>query len=70
MFPLIDHPTAGAHHVTGTPVKLSATPGQPRVPAPLVGQHTRCALKALLSLGDPELDALARDGVIFDPRTP
>ena len=26
MFPVMDHPTAGLHRVTGTPVKLSETP--------------------------------------------
>src|SRR6185369_10196657 len=32
MFPTLEHPTAGAHRVTGTPVKLSETPGSPGPP--------------------------------------
>ena len=36
----MEHPTAGRHRVTGTPVKLSETPGSPGAPAPLLGQHT------------------------------
>ena len=37
MFPALEHPTAGLHRVTGTPVKLSETPGAPGHPAPLTG---------------------------------
>ena len=32
MFPTVDHPKAGTHRVTGTPVKLSETPGAPARP--------------------------------------
>src|SRR5262249_34017863 len=52
MFPELDHATAGRHRVTGTPVKLSDTPGRPGDPAPLLGEHTGCALQELLGLGD------------------
>ncbi len=66
MFPTIDHPTAGRHRVTGTPVKLSETPGHPSSPAPLLGQHTRCALKDLFALDDAALDDLAARRVVFE----
>jgi crotonobetainyl-CoA:carnitine CoA-transferase CaiB-like acyl-CoA transferase len=36
----VDHPTAGKTRAIGVPVKLSATPGQIRRPAPTLGQHT------------------------------
>jgi crotonobetainyl-CoA:carnitine CoA-transferase CaiB-like acyl-CoA transferase len=36
----IDHPTIGPMKTLGVPVKLSATPGAVRRPAPLLGQHT------------------------------
>jgi len=70
MFPEIEHPEAGRHRVTGPPVKLSATPGLPSLPAPLLGQHTRSALKELLSLDDSALDDLAERGVVFDSEVP
>ena len=70
MFPMIDHPTAGPHRVTGTPVKLSDTPGHPTSPAPLLGEHTRCALRDLLALDDSTLDDLAARRVVSEARTP
>jgi crotonobetainyl-CoA:carnitine CoA-transferase CaiB-like acyl-CoA transferase len=66
MFPLMDHPTAGPHRVTGTPVKLSETPGSPAGPAPLLGQHTTEVLKELFAIGDDELERLAAQRVIFE----
>ena len=37
----LDHPKAGRTRALGLPVKLSATPGGVRRPAPTFGQHTR-----------------------------
>src|SRR5207302_1702464 len=48
MFPSVAHSTAGTHRVTGTPVKLSETPGEPGMPAPLLGQHTTNILRDVL----------------------
>jgi crotonobetainyl-CoA:carnitine CoA-transferase CaiB-like acyl-CoA transferase len=70
MFPQIEHPTAGRHTVTGTPVKLSKTPGEPGMPAPLMGQHTRSVLKDLLGLNEQALDRLAAKGLIYQDETP
>ena len=36
----VEHPRAGATRVLGIPLKLSATPGSIRRPAPTLGQHT------------------------------
>ncbi|SRR5579883_41658 len=66
MFPVMNHPTAGPHVVTGTPVKLSDTPGCPGLPAPLLGQHSREALGNLLGLDEPALEDLAVRGVIWE----
>jgi len=66
MFPFIDHQTAGRHRVIGTPVKLSDTPGGPSTPAPVLAQHTRCALKEIFGLDDSVLDDLAARRVIFE----
>jgi crotonobetainyl-CoA:carnitine CoA-transferase CaiB-like acyl-CoA transferase len=66
MFPTLHHPTAGPHRVTGTPIKLSETPGGPGLPAPLLGQHTRETLAELLGLSAGEVDGLAARGVVYE----
>jgi crotonobetainyl-CoA:carnitine CoA-transferase CaiB-like acyl-CoA transferase len=68
MFPVLDHPSAGLHRVTGTPVKLSETPGGPGTPAPLLGQHTRCVLQEFFDLDDGYLEDLEARRVILDSR--
>ena len=70
MFPVMDHRTAGKHRVTGTPVKLSDTPGHPGLPAPLLGEHTRGVLKELLALDDEAIGDLFQKKVLFEPTTP
>ena len=66
MFPAMDHPAAGIHRITGAPVKLSETPGRPQSPAPLLGQHTRTALKEVLGLGDAEVEGLFAAGIVAE----
>jgi len=66
MFPWMEHPTAGRHQVTGTPVKLSDTPGRPSLPAPLLGQHTRQILRDLLALENEVVDELVDRRVLFE----
>ncbi|HMC60576.1 MAG TPA: CoA transferase [Candidatus Solibacter sp.] len=68
MFPEMDHPTAGSHRITGAPVKLSETPGGPKSPAPLLGQHTRTVLKEVLGLDDAEIEALFAAGIVAESR--
>lgn len=67
MFPVMEHPAAGRHQVTGTPVKLSETPGGPTTPAPLLGQHTRSVLKDLFRLQDSVIDDLVNRRVLSEP---
>jgi crotonobetainyl-CoA:carnitine CoA-transferase CaiB-like acyl-CoA transferase len=62
----MNHPTAGKHRVTGTPVKLSSTPGRPSSPAPLLGQHTRSVLKDLFALNDHQIEDLLKRRVVFE----
>jgi crotonobetainyl-CoA:carnitine CoA-transferase CaiB-like acyl-CoA transferase len=69
MFPILDHPAAGPHLVTGTPVKLSETPGAPGLPAPALGQHSREALAELLDLDEATIAALQARGVIYEAET-
>lgn len=66
MFPMMDHVAAGMHRVTGTPVKLSDTPGSLGIPAPLLGQHTREVIRNFFGLDDGAVDDLESRGVIFE----
>jgi crotonobetainyl-CoA:carnitine CoA-transferase CaiB-like acyl-CoA transferase len=50
--------------VPGVPVKLSATPGQVRHRAPLVGEHTREVLQEF-GLGPDHVDRLIEVGAVF-----
>jgi crotonobetainyl-CoA:carnitine CoA-transferase CaiB-like acyl-CoA transferase len=70
MFPVINHPTAGTHRVTGTPVKLSETPGKPSIPAPLLGQNTRDVLATFFGLKDSAIDDLVSRRVVFESAVP
>jgi crotonobetainyl-CoA:carnitine CoA-transferase CaiB-like acyl-CoA transferase len=53
----LDHPGAGRTRALGLPVKLSATPGGVRRPAPTFGQHTREVL-AEFGFSADEIDNL------------
>lgn len=64
MLETVAHPSAGAIQLLGVPIKLSETPGAVRTPPPLLGEHTRRVLAEDLQLGDMEIDALEREGVI------
>jgi crotonobetainyl-CoA:carnitine CoA-transferase CaiB-like acyl-CoA transferase len=70
MFPTLNHPAAGIHKVTGTPVKLSETPGRPNLPAPLLGEHTRAVLREMFDLSDKRVDDLIARGVVFESSSP
>ncbi len=61
MVPETDHPVAGRVKTIGLPVKFSATPGGVRVPAPLLGEHTRQVL-AEAGYGRDEIDRLVEEG--------
>ena len=52
----LEHPVAGVINNLGIPVKMSATPGQVRMPAPTLGQHTESVLR---QFGVPEEEAAA-----------
>lgn len=57
----LDHPKAGRTRAIGLPVKLSATPGKVRRPAPVYGQHTREVL-AEFEFSKQEIENLIRSG--------
>jgi len=67
MFPAIAGP-AGPHRVTGTPIKMSQTPGRIGARAPELGEHTGRILSDVLGLDSEEIDSLAAAGVIVRGR--
>jgi crotonobetainyl-CoA:carnitine CoA-transferase CaiB-like acyl-CoA transferase len=59
-----DHPVAGKVRVVGPPARLSETPADVRMPAPLLGQHTGQVLRERLGLDDREIQRLRGIGAI------
>jgi crotonobetainyl-CoA:carnitine CoA-transferase CaiB-like acyl-CoA transferase len=53
-----EHPVAGKVRVVGPPARLSETPADVRLPAPLLGEHTDQVLRERLGLGDEEIERL------------
>jgi crotonobetainyl-CoA:carnitine CoA-transferase CaiB-like acyl-CoA transferase len=58
-----DHPTVGRVKMMGIPIKLTQNPGEIRLPAPALGQHTEEVLREL-GYSDPDIEALRGDGII------
>ncbi|MBF8984212.1 CoA transferase [Lutibacter sp. B2] len=57
------HPVAGTLKIPGIPIKLSATPGDIRMPAPILGEHTDEILKELLSYDDANISKLREENI-------
>jgi len=63
----MQHPTAGAVKVLGTPLRFVTSDAPPPLdPPPLLGEHTREVLGALAGVSDDELTKLIAAGVIAD----
>jgi crotonobetainyl-CoA:carnitine CoA-transferase CaiB-like acyl-CoA transferase len=60
----LQHPSAGATTVLGTPLKLSETPGSIRTPPPRLGEHTDDVLARDLGLDAVAVEQLRMKGVI------
>ena len=58
------HPRGGDIPLVASPMRLSQTPVEYRLPPPLLGEHTRAVLQDLLGLDDESLARLGRDGII------
>jgi CoA:oxalate CoA-transferase len=59
----IDHPLAGKMKIPGIPVKLSETPGEIKMPAPMLGEHTDYILKEVFGYSEPEIEQFRSQGV-------
>jgi formyl-CoA transferase len=59
----VDHPTRGRMAIPGSPIRLSASPTEV-TRAPLLGEHNADVYGRLLGLGEADLAALRRDGVV------
>ncbi len=60
----VTHPTAGPGEMVSVPVRMSATPGAVRRPAPLLGQHTGEVLREVLALSEEQVASLLRQGIV------
>jgi crotonobetainyl-CoA:carnitine CoA-transferase CaiB-like acyl-CoA transferase len=58
----LDHPSAGAYEVVGTPVRIDLEPLPYPSPAPRLGEHT-AAILTELGLAEEEIAALVEQGV-------
>jgi benzylsuccinate CoA-transferase BbsF subunit len=58
-------PDGTTTHVTGIPMKLSATPGAIRTPSPLIGEANDYVLGELLGMSKAERDALIAETAIW-----
>ena len=64
MFVDVEHPVAGKTKLTGSHIKLGATPARIAAPAPLLGQHNEAVFAGLLGIGGERLASLRQAGVI------
>ncbi|MGH2588633.1 MAG: CaiB/BaiF CoA transferase family protein [Dehalococcoidia bacterium] len=60
----LPHPTAGEIRVVGPPVRLSATPLEPRSAPPRHGEHTDAVLREVLGLSDEQVRRLRKGGAV------
>ena len=64
MFVETEHPVYGRVKTTGTPLKMSETPGRVRRLAPMPGEHNEDVFIGMLGHSREELDRWRADGVI------
>lgn len=63
-YPTLHHPEIGRHRVDAPEMRLSATPGGPARPAPLLGQDTEAVLQTVLGLSPQDIHTLRAEGVL------
>ena len=60
----VDQVVSGRTKVPGSVFKLSETPGEPRLPAPFLGEHNLEIYGSMLGYGEEKLNELAEKGII------
>jgi crotonobetainyl-CoA:carnitine CoA-transferase CaiB-like acyl-CoA transferase len=60
----MEHPLAGTLPLLASPLRLSQTPVEYRLPPPLLGEHTEAVLSRLLGLSAVEIAELRRASVL------
>ena len=60
----IDHPELGRVRSLGAPFRLPESPGGPKDPAPLLGQHNQLIFGERLGLSAPEQEQLRSEGIL------
>jgi formyl-CoA transferase len=60
----VPHLTIGTLRLTGIPIKYSETPGEIRLPPPLLGEHTDEILTTTLDYSSDKIEELKRQGAI------
>jgi crotonobetainyl-CoA:carnitine CoA-transferase CaiB-like acyl-CoA transferase len=60
----LPHPSIGEVSLLASPLRLTATPPEYRVPPPLLGQHTREILRDVLGIADDEIGRLIEAGIV------
>ncbi|MDA8481886.1 CoA transferase [Pseudomonas resinovorans] len=60
----LEHPLAGLVPQVASPLRLSETPVEYRMPPPLLGEHTQDVLQRVLGLAAEQVDALRKAEVI------
>lgn len=65
----VQHRTLGPLHVSGVPIRFSATPGRIELPPPVLGEHT-LEILARLGFSEEEANGLVADRVVVAARVP
>ena len=64
MLVTVDQPGVGPVRITGSPIRLSETPGEVVSPAPRLGEHSEEVLRTVLGYDRTRIAALKAEGVI------
>ena len=60
----MEHLAGGIASVVASPMRMSATPVEYRLPPPILGQHNIEVLGGLLGYSDIDIESLKKAGVI------
>ena len=60
----VPHPTAGTMKLVASPIRLSKTPVEVRMPPPLLGQHTDEVLRDELGMSTSQINELHQRGIV------